>query len=243
MKLRGLIFIILNLILLSYWAFRRNTLVSYANHFSKWEVGSKLQQYKFSLSQYLYKYQLHSTEIAKIQILNHNYLKLLFNINEEIEFITFKKIDSIKNQYIKQHKVIRPENSFTLPNFNFKYYPPEFESILNKLIVRSIGEIAYTSSGVGRWCGLDLLNICTPYVSSINKYRLFCLCLSTCDFNDYGSYLVINKDTIINPLDLLVPFKLSSPIDSTTKIYKFIHLYGQKDSLISTYKTKIIELD
>lgn len=240
MKLRGLIFIILNLILLSYWAFRRNTLVSYANHFSKWEVGSKLQQYKFSLSQYLYKYQLHSTEIAKIQILNYNYLKLLLNINEEIDFIALNKIDSIKNQYIKQHKVISPENKFTLPNFNSKYFPPEFESILNKLIVRSIGEIAHVTSGVGRWCGIEHFDIGTPYINSINKYRLFYLVSWPCEYYE-GTYLVINKDTIPDPLE--VPYKLSAHIDSTTKIHKYFHLYGEKDSLISTYKTKIIELD
>ncbi len=240
MKLHSYIFLILNLILLSYWVIRKNTLISYANKYSKWEVGSKLQQYKFSLSQYLYEYQLHSPELAKIQILNHNYLKLLFNINEEIEFITLKKIDSIKNQYIKQHKVIRPENSFTLPNFNFKYYPPEFESILNKLIVRSIGEIAHTSSGVGRWCGIEHFNICTPYINSINKYRIFYLGSWPCEYYE-GTCLVINKDTIPDPLE--VPYKLSSPIDSITIIYKYFHLYGEKDSLLSTYKTKIIELD
>ncbi|MCC7026939.1 MAG: hypothetical protein IT265_08290 [Saprospiraceae bacterium] len=242
MKLPSLIFIILNLILLSYWTIRRNTLISYVNQFSKWEVGSKLQQYKFSLSKYLYEYQLQSPVLANIQILNYNYLKLLLNINEEIDFITLNKIDSIKNQYIKQHKVISPENKFTLPNFNFKYYPPEFESILNKLIVRSIGEIAHTSSGVGRWCGIEHFNICTPYINSINKYRIFYLGSWPCDYYE-GTCLVINMDTLLNPLAQSGLYKLSSPIDSTTIIYKYFHLYGEKDSLISTYKTKIIELD
>lgn len=242
MKLHSYIFLILNLILLTYWLIKKSTQISYANQYSKWEVGSNLKQYYFLLSHELYKHHLHSPDYAKSQQVNFNYLKLLIDINEEIDLISFKRIDSIKNEYNNHFKVIRPENTSPFPNFKLKYYPSEFELILNKLIVRSIGEIAFSTSYYGKGCGIDRLNICTPYLNSINKYRLFYLYLSTNEYFD-ATYLVLNKDTIINPITLPVPVKFSSPVDSTTKIYKFIHLYGQKDSLISTYKTKIIELD
>ncbi len=85
MKLNSLIFIILNLFLLSYWAIKRNTLISYANQYSKWEVGTKIKQYKFRSAQELFSLQLYSPEVSDFYLLNLNYLKLLYNINEEID--------------------------------------------------------------------------------------------------------------------------------------------------------------
>lgn len=238
MKRICLILFTLNLILILYWTIKKNTLVNYAEQYSKWEIGSELSSYKFYLSRDLVIFP----EVLP-KLFNLNYLKLLSNLNENINTTNLTTTDSLVNKIAEQNE---SQNSYYLiyekPNFNKNDYPSEFEPILIKLLIRSIARYISDRSqkpGYCCWGGYNLIKI--PNGHSIRKYSLIYLNYPCNDRYFNGTYFVIGKDTILQPG--VNPYIVSTPLDSTTLIHKYIRQYGEKDSLISTYKTKIIELD
>lgn len=168
---------------------------------------------------------------------------MLSNLNENINTTNLTTTDSLVNKIAEQNE---SQNSYYLiyekPNFNKNDYPSEFEPILIKLLIRSIARYISDRSqkpGYCCWGGYNLIKI--PNGHSIRKYSLIYLNYPCNDRYFNGTYFVIGKDTILQPG--VNPYIVSTPLDSTTLIHKYIRQYGEKDSLISTYKTKIIELD
>ncbi|MBK8243082.1 MAG: hypothetical protein IPK88_06640 [Saprospiraceae bacterium] len=236
MKRFNLILFTLNFILILYWSIKNNTLENYAEQYSKWEIGSELSSHKFYLSRDLVIFP----EVLP-KLFNLNYLKLLSDLNENINTTNLTTTDSLVNKIVEQNESLT-SFPYEKPNFNKNDYPPEFESILNKLLIRSIAN--YISdrsqkSGYCCWGGYNLIKI--PNGHSIRKYSLIYLNYPCNDRYFNGTYFVIGNDRILDPS--VNPYIVSSPLDSTTIIYKFVKQYGEKDSLISTFKTKIIELD
>ncbi len=236
MKNICLILLIINISLLAYWPIKKYTLMSYADQYSKLDFTTKLNYYKFTLERYFYVRQA-----SAARIFNLNFIKSLLKL--KINSPQHNSVDSIINEYLKQLSILDPNNNkvINIPSFNLKNFPTEFIPILNNLSILTIGEFAFNQSASTGEHGLDRIKIIKiPNGHSIKKYSIFCTEGSYYN-DDESTYLLIGKDTISDQLTNI--YKLSSPIDSTTLIYKYVKLYGEKDSLISTYKTKIIELD
>lgn len=239
MKTICLTFLTLNVILFSYWPIKRYTLAYYADQYSKWEIYSKLNDNKFILEK-LFSCSNFKPSPSASDLLNLNFIKLIGNL--KFNSLPFKAVDSIINEYLQPLALLYPDHisNIRMPNFDLNQYPSEFIPIINKLSILTISDYAFSSSyGIG-FCGLDKIQIIKiPNGYTTKKYSIFCLEGQSYEYE--STYLLIGKDTISNQLTNI--YKLSSAIDSTTLIHKYVKLYGEKDSLISTYKTKIIELD
>lgn len=239
MKTICLTFLTLNVILFSYWPIKRYALSSYADQYSKWDIYSKLNDNKFILEKLFACFYFKPSPSAS-DLLNLNFIKLIGNLN--VNSMQFNSVDSIINEYLQSLAFHYPDHilNIRMPKFDLNQYPSEFIPILNKLSILTISEYAFNSSYGTGFCGLDKIQIIKiPNGHTTKKYSIFCL--EGTSFEYERTYLLIGKDTISDQLTNI--YKLSSPIDSTTIIHKYVKLYGQKDSLISTYKTKIIELD
>ncbi|MBK8243080.1 MAG: hypothetical protein IPK88_06630 [Saprospiraceae bacterium] len=237
MKTICLTFLTLNVILFSYLPIKRYTLAYYAEQYSKWDIYSKLNDNKFILEKLFVSSYF---KPSPTNIVNLNFIKSIGNL--EVNSMQFNTVDSIINEYLQQLAVLYPDHilNIRMPNFDFNQYLSEFIPILNKLSILSISDYAFGSSYGTGFCGLDRIQIIKiPNGRTTKKYSIFCLESTSYEYE--STYLLIGKDTISDQLTNI--YKLSSPIDSTTLIYKYVKLYGEKDSLISTYKTKIIELD
>lgn len=237
MKLHSLIFVAINVIIFCYWPIKNSVLSSYAKQYESWDIATDITTYKTKLK----KQSLESYNNASTLILKNDLLELLFMLNQEIYSTPFTTLDSFIKIYNENNAPPYFANHNISEIITSNQYPSEFESILKKLAIIDFAEHVYLNS-LG--CNFILDRFCVikiPNNAPVTKYCVFCLASSFDSENTFGNYLVIGNETILDPLE--VPYKLTSPIDSTTLIHKYVKLYNQKDSLISTYKTKIIDLD
>jgi len=237
MKLHSFVFFTINLIILCYWPIKNSVLSSYAKQHESWDIATDLTTYKTKLQ----KQSLESYNNASTLILKYDLLELLLMLNEEINSSTFTTLDSLINIYNHNNRLPYTPNHNISEISTSNQYPSGLESILKKLATIDFAEHVYLST-LG--CNFILDRFCVikiPNNVPVSKYCVFGLASSFDSEITFGNYLVIGNDTILDPLE--VPYKLTSPFDSTTLIHKYVKLYNQKDSLLSTYKTKIIELD
>ncbi len=237
MKLHGVAFVVINVVIFCYWPIKNSVINSYVKQYESWDIASELTTYKTKL----HNQSLESYNNASTLILKYDLIELLFMLNQEIHSTTFKTLDSLIKIYNENNAPPYFANYNISEIITSNQYPSEFESILKKLVIIDFAEHVYLSS-LG--CNFILDRFCVikiPNNAPVSKYCVFGLASSFDSENTFGNYLVIGNNTILDPLE--VPYKLSSPFDSTTLIHKYVKLYNQKDSLISTYKTKIIDLN